>query len=104
MRLLILIFFSVFISSCLKLDSNLYNKDNTIKEYQLDNFTGTQDFILDASYNIPANLITIFPLQSQAEGESKASTIQALYIGDVTKINTTIFQAKQLFHVSHFNS
>ena len=49
MRLLILIFISVFISSCLKLDSNLYNNDNTLKEYQLDNYTGTQDFILDAS-------------------------------------------------------
>jgi pimeloyl-ACP methyl ester carboxylesterase len=88
MRSIILILFSLFISSCLKLDSNLYNNDNTIKEYQLDNYTGVQDFVLDASYNIPSNLITLFSLQSQADGESNATTIKALYIGDATKINT----------------
>lgn len=88
MRLLILITFSFLISSCLKLDSNLYNNNNKIKEYQLDNYTGEQDFILDASYTIPSNLITVFSLPSQAVGESKSTNIKAIYIGDPTKINT----------------
>ena len=87
MRFLILITFSIFISSCLKLDSNLYN-NNKIKEYKLDNYTGEQDFILDASYAIPQNLISIFSLSSQADGESSATTIKALYIGDISKIGT----------------
>lgn len=88
MRIIILILLSVFISSCLKLDSNLYNNDNKIKEYQLDNYTGVQDFVLDASYSIPPNLITNFTLPSQAEGEKNATKIQVIYIGDATKINT----------------
>ena len=32
----------------MRLDSNLYNNDNTITSYQLDNYSGEQDFILDA--------------------------------------------------------
>ncbi|MBA3682409.1 MAG: hypothetical protein H0W73_14795 [Bacteroidetes bacterium] len=88
MRFIFFILFSFFISSCLKLDSNLYNNDNKIKEYKLDNYAGEQDFILDASYNIPPNFISLFPLYSQADDESEATTIHALYIGDITKINT----------------
>ncbi len=88
MRFIILLIFSLLLASCLKLDSNLYNNDNKIKEYKLDNYKGEQDFILDASYAIPQNLITIFSLSSQANGESAATTIKALYIGDISKINT----------------
>jgi pimeloyl-ACP methyl ester carboxylesterase len=88
MRLVILLFFLGVSSSCLKLDSNLYNNDNKIKEYQLNNYKGEQDFILEPGYDIPKNLISIFSLSSQTSTESKATTIQALYIGDVNKINT----------------
>lgn len=88
MRIIVLILFSAFISSCLKLDKNLYNNDNKIKEYKLDNYTGEQDFVLDASYTIPQNLISVFSLQSQASDESSATTIKAIYIGDISKIST----------------
>ena len=73
-------------SSCLKLDGNLYNRDNTITEYKLDNFTDTQDFILDSSYNIASNKITLMSLQSKATNESQATAIKAIYIGDVSRI------------------
>ncbi|MGZ3920093.1 MAG: alpha/beta hydrolase [Bacteroidia bacterium] len=76
------------LASCAKLDSNLYNNDNKIKEYKLDNYTGTQDFVLDASYNIPASLINQLTLSSQADGESSATNIKAIYIGDVSKISS----------------
>jgi len=76
----------LFFSSCLKLDSNLYNNNNKIKEYQLDAYTGEQDFVLDQSYDIPAGNITLLNLDSQAPGESKATGIKALYIGDITRI------------------
>lgn len=75
-------------SSCLKLDNNLYNADNSIKEYKLDNYTGEQDFILDQTYNIPQNFVTLISLDSQSPTESKSTNIKALYIGDDTKIST----------------
>lgn len=78
-------------TSCLKLDGNLYNRDNTITEYKLDNFTDTQDFILDSSFNIASNKITLITLQSKAVNESQATAIKAIYIGDVSRIaNDTI--------------
>lgn len=75
-------------SSCLRLDSNLYNLSDKITEYKLDNYTGTQDFILDASYTIPDSLITKFTLSSQASGETSPTTIHAIYIGSISKIAT----------------
>lgn len=74
-------------SSCLKLDSNLYNNNTNIKEYQLDSYTDEQDFILDPSFTIQNNLVSIFSLNSQASGEAKPTIIKALYIGDVNRIN-----------------
>lgn len=78
----------VLLSSCLRLDSNLYNPSTDIQEYKLDNYTGEQDFILDASYQIPDSLIHQFTLFSQAPGESSATNIRALYIGSITRIQT----------------
>lgn len=75
----------------MKLDSNLFNNDNKIKEYKLDNYTGEQDFVLDDSYSIPQNLITLLSLASQADDETKATSIKAVYIGDpVTLLNDTV--------------
>lgn len=78
----------LFLQSCLKLDSTLYNNDNTLKEYQLDNYTGDQDFVLNASYNIPSGFITILTLSSQTKNEKEATEIKAVYIGDMSKIGT----------------
>ncbi len=79
---------SVLFSSCLRLDSNLYNPSTDIEEYKLDNYSGEQDFILDASYNIPDSLIHQFTLFSQAPGESEATNIRAIYIGSIPKIQS----------------
>jgi fermentation-respiration switch protein FrsA (DUF1100 family) len=78
----------VIFSSCMKLDTNLYNNDNKLKEYQFDKYTGEQDFILDDSYTIPQNFLTLLTLQSQSDKESKATNIKALYIGDLSKISS----------------
>ncbi len=85
-----LLYFSLLVSlsSCLKLDSNLYNNDNKLKEYKFDNYTGEQDFILDDTYAIPQNSITLFSLSSKADNESEATTIKAVYIGDPARIAT----------------
>lgn len=86
MRNFIYIAIIFFLSSCLKLDNNLYNQNNTIKAYQLDGYTGEQDFILDQSYAIPNSLISIFTLESQTPQEKSSTKIQAIYIGDMNKI------------------
>ncbi len=75
------------LSSCFKLDSNLFN-NLKCSQYLLDGYSGQTDFTLDASYKIPDSLIHIFTLNSQAPGESKATQIYAIYIGDIGKITT----------------
>ncbi|HEY4799654.1 MAG TPA: alpha/beta fold hydrolase, partial [Bacteroidia bacterium] len=76
------------LSSCLRLDSFLYNNDNKITEYKLDNYTGEQDFVLDASYKIPDSLIHIFTLDSKGPEDANTTTIYAIYIGSLNKITT----------------
>ena len=75
-------------TSCLRLDDNLFNKKNDIKSYLLDNYTGEQDFILDASYKIPDSLVHLFTLNSLMPGESTAKKIQAIYLGNISKITS----------------
>jgi pimeloyl-ACP methyl ester carboxylesterase len=84
---IIILSFSLLLSSCLKLDNNLYNVSDKITEYKLDNYTGEQDFILDASYNIAATHINLFPLTSKSE-DGKDVEIFAIYLGDISRINT----------------
>jgi pimeloyl-ACP methyl ester carboxylesterase len=82
-----LIILGFLLVGCLKLDDNLYNADQ-LESYQLDEFDGEQDFVLDASYSIPSNLVNIFTLNSQMSSESSPVSIYAIYIGDMNKITT----------------
>ena len=66
----------------------MFNKDSTLTDYQLDAYTGEQDFILDASYNISPSLITKFDLVSSEVSSGKEYKIKAIYIGDVSRIAT----------------
>lgn len=88
MKQIILALIILAASSCLKLDSNLYNNDTKIKSYELDNYSGEQDFILDASYTIPSDKITLLTLNSKTDKESASTEIKALYIGEPSKIAT----------------
>ncbi|MDF2438714.1 MAG: mhpC [Bacteroidota bacterium] len=90
MRKLISIFLSLTIfcfSSCLKLDENLFNQEK-LTEYKLENYSGETDFKLDYTYSIPENKISLFTLNSQASGESSATKIYAVYIGDINRISS----------------
>ena len=78
----------VFFSSCLRLDSNLFNLGEKIKEYKLDLYSGEQDFRLDQSYNIPDSLIHLFTLSSKLPDENEAKKIYAIYIGRIQDIAT----------------
>lgn len=88
MKYFIAIIAFVVFSSCLRLDDNLYNLTDKITEYKLDNYTGEQDFILDNSYHIPDSMIHIFTLSSQTSNESTAKNIYAIYIGQISRIQT----------------
>jgi len=88
MKYLVVIVSLVLVSSCLRLDDNLYNLENKITEYKLDNYTGEQDFILDNSYHIPDSLIHHFTLSSKGPKDNNATTIHAIYIGSIYRIHT----------------
>jgi pimeloyl-ACP methyl ester carboxylesterase len=85
--IIILLFGSLLFSGCLRLDENLFNQQQ-LTQYKLDNYTGEVDFTLDYLYHIPDSLVHIFQLASQAPGESAATGIYAIYIGDISRIQT----------------
>jgi fermentation-respiration switch protein FrsA (DUF1100 family) len=78
----------VVLSSCLRLDSNLYNLEDKITEYKLDGNAGLQDFVLDASYAVQDSMKHLFTLDSKGSGDDKSYKIYALYIGEIEKIKT----------------
>ena len=84
----IMFFVLLLFSSCLRLDDNFYNLEDKITEYKLDNYTGEQDFILDNSYHIADSLIHHFTLSSKGPQDNNATTIHAIYIGSISKIQT----------------
>jgi pimeloyl-ACP methyl ester carboxylesterase len=74
-------------SGCLTLDDNLYNKTK-LTSYKLDSYTGDVDFHLDNSYYIHDTMIHVFTLNSKSSDETSATSIYAIYIGDISKIAT----------------
>jgi pimeloyl-ACP methyl ester carboxylesterase len=87
-KILLISVVALVVSSCLKLDTNLYNNDPTITEYKLDGFTGETDFILDSTYAVHSQNITFLTLPSKTAAESSPLNIKAIYIGDVSRIAT----------------
>lgn len=77
--------FSIVISSCQRLDPMLFNPYNDITEYQLDEYVGDYEsfFALDATYDIPDSLVTLFTLPTSTDRD-----IYAVYIGDIAAIAT----------------
>jgi pimeloyl-ACP methyl ester carboxylesterase len=79
----------LILTSCARLDSNLFNaNEHKITSYQLNNYQGEVDFHPDAIYSIPDNMIHLFTLDSKAPGESNPTKIYAVYIGDLQRIAT----------------
>lgn len=88
MKLLVSFILLLFLSSCMKLDQNLFNEDNEITAYLLDDYQGEQDFRLDQSFDIPPSLIHLLTLDSQLPDETAPVQIRAVYIGDQNKISS----------------
>lgn len=83
-KILPLFLLPLFFSSCLRLDDNLYNLSDKITEYKWDNYQGTQDFRLDASYDIADSMFYHFKISSGSQGYQ----LHALYLGDTSRIAT----------------
>jgi alpha/beta superfamily hydrolase len=79
------------ITSCLRLDGNLFNPEEKIESYQLDNFKGEREISdLPAEYQVNQNLVSIFTLESNDNGNK--AKIYAIYIGDQSRIGLdTVF-------------
>jgi pimeloyl-ACP methyl ester carboxylesterase len=78
---------AICFTGCLRLDDNLFNPNTQkITEYTLDNYTGEVDFKLDASYQVPSSMISIFTLGSKTADESVPTKIYAIYIGNPLRI------------------
>lgn len=87
MKPLIFALFIGFLSSgCLRMDRFLYNPDDSIEEYLLDEFEGETEIVLDDSYALPDSLKHVFTLSSDAEGD--IASIYAVYVGDISSIAT----------------
>lgn len=87
MKKLILLFAIGFVaSSCLRMDSFLYNPDDSITEYLLDDFEGETEIDLDASYALPDSTQHVFTLTSDVDGD--LASIYAVYVGDISRIAT----------------
>jgi len=74
-------------TSCLRLDSNLYN-NTQVEEYLFDDYEGRNEFDLDDSYKIQDSLIHLFTLNSKGDDEDESTEIYAIYVGDIERIKT----------------
>jgi|GEM_PF-94506 len=99
--LLIILAFITILTSCQRLDDNLYNQEK-LKKYSYDKYTGDVDFKLDDTYRIngtPGNSNTkrvqgmtsgfySFLLYSQAATERDPIYCSAVYLGRLSTIKT----------------
>jgi pimeloyl-ACP methyl ester carboxylesterase len=83
-----LIALAFLFTGCARLDDNMFNKDNSITAYRLDDYEGEVDFKLDETYKISDNLIYQFILDSKTADETEVTKINAIYIGDLNRIET----------------
>ena len=85
-KLILLIVIGFVSSSCLRMDSFLYNPDDSISEYLLDDFKGETEIDLDPSYALPESTQHVFTLTSDVDGD--LASIYAVYVGDISSIAT----------------
>lgn len=86
MRLIFTILILMVCSSCLRLDSLLYNPDTSIDQYEFDQFNGNQEISVGEEYNIQDSLIHLITVQSDPGGANKK--IYAVYVGEIGNIAT----------------
>jgi pimeloyl-ACP methyl ester carboxylesterase len=84
---ILLLVSSTFLSSCLRLDDQLYS-NASLDAYNFDAYTGEKEIPeLPSSYNIADSMVKVFSLISQSSSEGDA-TIYLEYVGDINRIAT----------------
>jgi pimeloyl-ACP methyl ester carboxylesterase len=69
-----------------RLDDFLFNNDNSITEYLLDDYTGRTTLDVGSEYHIADSMIHIFEFPITSEGQDLM--ISAIYVGDIDEIAT----------------
>lgn len=69
-----------------RLDDFLFNNDDSISSYKLDDFDGPVSLEVSSQYFVPDNMINQFTFDIESEGENL--NIAAIYTGDVNTIAT----------------
>ena len=93
-----------FMMGCRKrLDSFLFNNDNSITEYKLDSYGGELALEVPIDYLVPNNDIHMFEYLIEDEGEDL--NISAIFVGDLNKISTDtviLFCHGNKDHMDHY--
>ena len=75
------------VSACRKrLDDFLFNNDNSITAYELDNYTGRTTLDVGSEYHVEDSMISVFQYPISSEGENL--NISAIYVGELSQIAT----------------
>ena len=75
------------VSACRKrLDDFLFNNDNSITAYELDNYTGRTTLDVGSEYHVEDSMISVFQFPISSEGENL--NISAIYVGELSQIAT----------------
>jgi pimeloyl-ACP methyl ester carboxylesterase len=75
------------VSACRKrLDDFLFNNDNSITAYELDNYTGRTTLDVGSEYHVEDSMISVFQYPISSEGENL--NISAIYVGELSEIAT----------------
>lgn len=78
---------TLLLSSCRKrLDDFLFNNDNSITEYKLDNYEGKTTLDVGPEYAVADSMIHFINYPIVSEGQTL--NISAIYVGDLAKIAT----------------
>ncbi len=78
---------TLLLSSCRKrLDDFLFNNDNSITEYKLDNYEGRTTLDVGPEYAVADSMIHFINYPIVSEGQTL--NISAIYVGDLAKIAT----------------
>ncbi len=80
--------FLLFTSCRKRLDDFLFNPDDSITEYLLDDYTGPGELTFVPEYSIPDSLIHVFTLPLGLQANADLGEIHAIYVGDLSKIAT----------------
>lgn len=80
-------FLAILTMSCVRLDNFFYNANsNPITEYVLQDYEGEVEFSLPDSLNLSGDMIHLFQINSDDNGDLKK--IWAVYLGDIERIDT----------------